>query len=51
MGDIPHDKFGNLASEGWGEDDTLDLEFDPLREFINNATKRHLFQEGVLQED
>ncbi|KAG0641784.1 hypothetical protein HOY80DRAFT_901934 [Tuber brumale] len=51
LGDILGDEFVNLANQGRGEADSLDLRFDALRKSINNATWRHLIQEGVLEED
>ncbi|KAG0125736.1 hypothetical protein HOY82DRAFT_616163 [Tuber indicum] len=51
LGDILGDEFENLANPGWVRADTLDLRFDALRRSINAATRRHLIQEGVLEED
>ncbi|CUS13833.1 unnamed protein product [Tuber aestivum] len=51
LGDILRSQLDDLANEGWGRDDTIALYFDPLREYIEEATWRHLVQKGVLECD
>ncbi|RPB04569.1 hypothetical protein L873DRAFT_1729311 [Choiromyces venosus 120613-1] len=51
LADLLRDKVGNLINEGCTEDDTLDLELDPLSEAINEATWRHLIMKGVLEQE
>ena len=36
------DEFSNLATNGWGEEDTIDLYLDPLRYRMNKAIRRDL---------
>ena len=42
LGDILGDEFSNLATNGWGEEDTIDLYLDPLRYYMNKAIRRDL---------
>jgi len=48
--DILESEFANLRNKGWEKNHIIALHFDPLRRSIKKAIRRHLFQEGVLQD-
>ena len=50
LGDILGDEFGNVATNGWKEEDTIDLYLDPLRRHINKAVRRHLASPGDFEQ-
>lgn len=49
--DILRNQFAQLSNKDWEQNHSISLPFDPLRDLINMATRRHLFQEGVLEDD
>jgi len=49
--DILQSEFSNLRNAGWEQNHIIALPFDPLRRSIKKATRRHLFQKGVLEDD
>ena len=51
LGELFRNRLGDLTNDGWGEEDKLPLRLDDLRTCIEEATWRHLVQEGVLDDD
>ena len=49
--DILRSEFANLGNKGQEQNQIIALPFDPLRSWIEKATRRHLFQKGLLEDD
>jgi len=49
--DILRNQFASVRNEGWEQNDTIALHFDPLRSSMKRAIRRDLFHMGVLEDN